>query len=77
MYLQDRVEMMLLKGYSVYPVIRPVSGKKVSVCTLDLDNSWLDIGEGLSYEHGFYGICILINNTTINSNRKVIWKYID
>lgn len=77
MNLQDRIGNLLTKGYCVYPVTRPVIGKKVNVLCLDFDNSFLDLGEGLSYEHGFYGVCILINKTTINSNRKVLWKYVE
>lgn len=75
MNLQERIENLLAKGYCVYPITRPVIGKKVNVLCLDFDNFFLDLGDGLSYEHGFYGVCILINKTTINSNRKVLWKY--
>lgn len=70
------ISYMLSKGWTLYPLSRPLQGQKVEVCLLDIDNTIVNLGYGLSVYSPSCGICILINGVLINSNRKVLYKII-
>lgn len=68
---------MISDGWIKYPQFRPLKGKAVEVATFELDSAILFLGRGVGSERKSCGGCICINGTTIDSNRSVLWRYVD